>query len=210
MAYGAQGISYFNYWTQTPNTGGLQPNPDGTPTSVCTALTPLNHEFVAIASQYQGLKWIGTYLKGYASNYMPPGTTQLPSNSPFNISSVSNTRHYSNGAALKDVLFGFFDQDGTTLADATVALIENLDYSAPKTYTVTGPGILSVFDATNGVWTPTGHDYVTLDLAPGGGVLIGLTSVVPEPSAMMLLGTGLASLTLYVWRKRKYGIERWN
>jgi hypothetical protein len=135
---------------------------------------------------------------------MPPGTTQLPSNSPFNISSVSNEMSYSTGAALKGVLFGFFDKDGTTLADATVALVENLDYTGDKTYTVTGPGNLSIFNATTGVWMPTGHNYATLNLAPGGGALVGLTSVVPEPSAIVLIGTGLILIAIYLQRRRTH------
>jgi hypothetical protein len=219
LAYGAQGINYFNYFNEssTPTGGGLKPNPDGTPTPVFTALTPLNKEFKNIAAQYQSLKLIGDYVKGYSTTTQwswslwqnvttyngPPGTTTLPSGSPFDISSVSNSMSYSDGAPLKGVLFGFFDKDGTTLADATLALIENLDYTASKTYTVTGPGNLSIFDATTGIWTPTGHNYTTLNLAPGGGVLVGLTSVVPEPSAIVLLGTGLGGLALCAWRKWK-------
>lgn len=202
LAYGAQGIMYWSYFTQYDNTGGLHPYAGGVETETYTALTPLNHEFVKVASQYQGLNWIGTYLKGYKAGSMPRGTTQLPSNSPFNISEASDTLSYTDGSPLKGVLLGFFDKDGTTLADATVALIQNLDYSASKTYTVTGPGLLSVFNATTGVWTATGHNYVTLNLAPGGGVLVGLTSIVPEPSATVLLGTGLGGLMLCAWRKR--------
>ena len=172
-AYGAQGISYFNYFTQTPNTGGLQPNPDGTPTAVYTALTPLNKEFKNIAAQYQSLKLIGNYLKGYSTTtewswrewkYVPkyngpPGTATLPSDSPFSISSVSNDMEYSDGAPLKGVLFGFFDTDGTALADATIALIQNLDCTTTKTFTINGPGgNLSVFNATTGVWMPDGPE----------------------------------------------------
>ena len=66
LAYGAQGISYFRYSGMSE--GGLQPNADGTPTAVYTALTPLNHQFVNIAKQTQSLKWIGTYLKGYRTS----------------------------------------------------------------------------------------------------------------------------------------------
>jgi hypothetical protein len=73
LAYGAQGISYFNYFTQYPNTGGIRPNGDGTPTSVFTALTPLNREFVAIAEQLQNLQSIGAYHLGD----QPPGTLRL-------------------------------------------------------------------------------------------------------------------------------------
>jgi hypothetical protein len=84
---------------------------------------------------------------------------------------------------LQGVLFGLFDKDGTTVADATLALVENLDYSNSKTYLVTGPGNLSVFNADTGVWTAMGQSSVTLNLLPGGGELVGLTSVVPAGPA---------------------------
>lgn len=155
-----------------------------------------------IAKQYKSLNAIGTYLKGYKSSGLPPGTTQLASTAPFDISSVTNTSTYSDGAALKGVLFGMFDRDGTALADATVALVVNLDYTNSKTYTVSGPGLLSVFDAATGVWNATGERSVTLTFEPGGGWLVGLTSLVPEPSLLTLAITGLIGLLCHTWKKR--------
>lgn len=188
LAYGAQGIMYY-VWCWPGHEGGIV-KPDGTPTAIYNTLKATNREFVAIAKQYQPLKSLGAYLKGYSSGHLPPGTTQLPGNSPFNISSVANNLTYSDGAPLKGVLFGLFGQDGTTVAEATFALVTNLDYTANLTCTVTGPGSLSVFNATTGVWTATGHHYATLDLPPGGGALVGLTVAVPEPATTKLPGTG--------------------
>ena len=117
---------------------------------------------------------------------------------------MQNYKTYNDGDPLKGILFGLFDKDGTTAADATYALVTNLDYTATITYTVTSTaGNLSVFNATTGVWTATGHNYATLDLLPGGGVLVGLTSMVPEPSVIVLLGTGLFCLLACAWRKWK-------
>ncbi|MEK6249433.1 MAG: PEP-CTERM sorting domain-containing protein, partial [Planctomycetales bacterium] len=196
-------------YNPNPDSGGLMPYPDGTRTAVYTALTPLNEEFINIATQCQSmeLELIGSYLKGYSTTTSyngPPGTTTLPGDSPFTISGVSDTRHYSEGDPLEGVLFGFFDVDGTSLADATFTLIVNLDYSASKNYMVTGPDNLSVFDATIGVWTPMGHDNAMLNLLPGGGILVGLTSSVPvpEPSAsILLMCMGLIGLLGYAWKK---------
>ena len=76
-------------------------------------------------------------------------------------------------------MFGFFGKNGAMLKDVTAAIVVNLDYSVDKTYTIKGPGNLSVFNATSGQWKAAGQDAVTVDLPPGGGVLVGLTSAVP-------------------------------
>ena len=204
LAYGAQGISFFNYYTTpTPNYGGIEFNPDGTPTAVYTALATLNPQFVKVAKQYQPLKWIGAYLKGYSPTSMPPGTATLPSDSPFTVGGVSGNISYSDGDPLKGVLLGLFDKDGATVADATFVLVQNLDYTSSHIYTVTGLDNLSIFDAITGLWTATGHNYVELNLSPGGGILVGLTSAVPEPGSLVLLVTGVTGLLAYAWRKRK-------
>jgi hypothetical protein len=206
MAYGAQGISYFCYYHDDPNTptgGGLMPDLGNAPTATYQALTPLNREFKNIVAQYQSLRLIGDYLKGYSPTGGPPGTTTLPNGSPFDIGSVSNNMQYHDGDALKGVLFGFFDKDSSALADASVALVVNLDDASSKTYTLNGPGDLSIFDATTGRWAPTGQNYAVLNLAPGGGALVGLTSAVPEPSSIILLIFGAMFLMLRAWRKKE-------
>ncbi len=182
LAYGARGISYFNYYTSNdgtspPGTGGIQFNPDGTPTPIFTTLATLNPQFVKVATQLQPLQWIGTYLRGYSSSYMPDLTVQLPSTSPFDIASISDTMVYNSGDPLKGVLFGLFNRDGTEPDDAIAVLVANLDYSLSKTYTLTGPGNLSIFDATTGIWTATGSNQAILNLPPGGGVLVSLTPI---------------------------------
>jgi hypothetical protein len=177
LAYGAQGIFYFQYGPA--ELGGIVQR-DGTPFPIFPTLQTLNREFVAVASQYQRLTWIGVYLKGYRADALPPGTKALPtSGSPFNVSNVSDIA-YSAGAPLKGILLGFFDTDGAALSDATFTLVTNLDYSAEKTCRVTGPGNLSVFSAATGTWTPQDQNHVDLTLPPGGGVLVGVTSVVPK------------------------------
>ena len=172
-AFGAHGISWYNL---TAPKGGYDKGgllfPDGKPTPIYEALTPLNHQFVAIVEQLQSMQSIGVYIKGYQSSAMPPGMTQLPSNCPFDIAKVSNTLVYKNAEPVKGVLFGFFGADGSKVTDATFALVQNLDTSLSKTYTVTGTGNMSVFDATKGTWTPAGTDEVTVNLLPGGGVLL--------------------------------------
>ena len=185
LAYGAQGICYYTWSSYPPCPDILGGIVNSNGTLNYKTLKSTNQAFVAIAKQYQPLKSIGVYLKGYSSGHLPPGTKLLPGDSPFDITSVSNNRTYNHWDPLKGVLLGLFDEDGATVADATYALVVNLDYTTSVTYTVTGSENLSVFDAMTGVWTATGHNYATLDLLPGGGMLVGLTSVVPEPSTIV-------------------------
>ena len=174
LAYGTQGIGYY-VWCWPGHTGGIV-DPQGRPTPIYQTLRSANREFVAIAKQYQSWQWLGTYVKGYRSGHLPPGTTELPANASFDIAGVANDRTYKDGQPVKGVLFGFFAKDGDTLNDATLAVVVNLDYTAGKTYTVTGPGNLSVFNAATGIWTATRQRSATLELSPGGGMLVGLTS----------------------------------
>jgi hypothetical protein len=179
MAYGAQGISYF-VWCWPGSQGGIM-RPEGKPTAIYNVLKATNREFVAIAKQYQSLKSIGAYLKGYRSGGLPPGTTQLPDHSPFDIREVSNDATYQDGIPLCGVLFGLYGANDASLADATHALVVNLDYTSAKTYSVAGPENLSVFNAATGVWTAVNDRRATLDLPPGGGKLVQATTPNVKP-----------------------------
>ena len=175
LAFGAQGISYFNFWTPLgPSAGGIAPNPDGTPTAVYAAVRSLAPHFKAVASRLGDLKWIGTYLKGYLGFAMPRYMTQPPSNAAFDVPSVSNTSPYFDGSPLKGVLLGYFGSGCAAPSCATHVFVQSIDYTTSKTYRVNGPGPLSVFDPATGAWIPTGHDYADVRLEAGGGVLIGI------------------------------------
>jgi hypothetical protein len=165
QAYGADGINYFRY-------------PEALQEPRFTALQSINRQFEAIGEQVQPLEWIGAYHLGD----QPPGTVRLPANSPFTITPSVPDTTYVNGSRVKGLVMGLFGPD-VDLSDAQQALVVNLDYLNNKSVTVVGPGALSVFDVTTGAWSPTGSDQATLNLLPGGGTLVGLTSSVPEPSA---------------------------
>jgi hypothetical protein len=213
LAYGAQGISYFQYTeADAPQIGGIAKR-DGTPMPIYPTIVDGNHAFVNIAKQYQSLNWIGAYLKGYSTTKQwpwssskyngPPGTATLPSDSPFTISNISEIT-YSDGDPLKGALLGFFDKDGSALSDATFVLVQNMDYSNDRTFILNGPGNLSIYDHFLDRWVAMNSNQVSLDLYAGGGVLVGLTSAipVPEPSAITLLGTGLVALLGLAHRRR--------
>jgi hypothetical protein len=208
LAYGAKGISYFQYTeADAPQIGGIVRR-NGTPMPIYPTIEAGNREFVNVAKQYQSLKWIGTYIKGYTANAMPPGTEQLSASSSFSISSgisqLPTNITYHNGDPLKGVLLGLFDADGSLPGDATFALVQNMDYSGDRNYTLTGPGNLSIFDAGANRWVAKGSNRISLDLAAGGGVLVALTSAipVPEPSPIVMQGTIVAALLAWALRRK--------
>jgi hypothetical protein len=183
LAFGAQGISYYNY-NVPPGYGGLV-DASGNPTSLYNVLTPLNHQFINIATMLGGSPdWIGTYSKGPTL----PGLDPLPGSSPFTLSGSSS------------LVVGLFG-DGNALSDSQYALVVNQSLTAFSYTTLTGPENLSIFNATTGVWTPTGSRQASLSLPPGGGMLVRLASV-PEPCSWMLFGIGAACLLGYGLYKR--------
>jgi hypothetical protein len=193
LAYGAQGICYYTwdnsdytaplpgqpYYDGDTNVGAIEPlswNPL-IPSGVYTELTPLNHDFLNIATQLQPLNWVGAYLQGYSNSptlgYLgPPGTAPLPVTAPFSVVGLSNNLQFVEYAAVKGVLVGLFSSNESGLDSAQYALVQNLDYDTNHTYSLAGPGPLFVFDAPTGTWAAVGGDQVTLDLPAGGGVLI--------------------------------------
>ena len=104
LAYGGQGISYFNYWRFEGATGGIQPYPDGSDTEVYTALKSLNPQFMAIAGQLQPLASLGAYHLGDR----PPGTVRLPGNSPFTVTPPLPDTVYVTNEPVEGMLIGLF------------------------------------------------------------------------------------------------------
>ena len=135
------------------------------------------------------------HIGAYHLGDLPPGwgTTdgsspmRLPGNSPFKLSpGIANTNYLTN-QPVRGAVLGLWGPDDL-LADATCTLVVNLNYSSGLNTRVTGPGNLSVFDPTTGIWTAQGHAWADVSLLPGGGVLVGLTSAIPEPSRLVLCG----------------------
>ena len=214
LAYGAAGVTDYVYSCATlPRFSGGMVNNDGTPTTLYDTAKTINPKFVAVANQVRSLVHIGAYHLGD----LPPGLgnvdglpaeaspMRLPGNSPFKLSGLPDTT-YVTDTAVKGAVLGLWGKDDL-LADATMAFVANLNYSNSLTTTVTGPGNLSIFDYGTDMWIAQNSSSVTLTLEPGGGRLVGLTSVVPEPPAMMLLLTGLVGLACYAWRQNRTRVE---
>lgn len=173
LAFGAQGISFFNYWVgMGPAGGGIAPFADGRPTTVYTALQALSPSFQGISRRIRSLRWLGTYVNGYAAAAMPPKIAHPPGNATFSVMSHDNAMKYVDGDRLKGVLLGYFGARCSIPACATHLLLQNLDYDAAKVYRVRGTGRLSVFDTRDHSWVPSGHNYAEVTLEPGGGALI--------------------------------------
>lgn len=173
VAFGAQGISYWNYWTGTgPSAGGVAPFPDGRPSATFPTFQAINPVYQTLATRLQGLKWLGTYLKGYGATSLPPNVKPLPRNAAFDIPELENTLTYADGAPLTGVLLGYFGAAN----NPTYVFVQNLDYSAGHTYRVTGPGALAVLNSKTNVWSTGSGNSIAVSLEPGGGALLALAS----------------------------------
>ena len=201
LAYGAQGISYYVYFWYD-HIGGFSEG-DGTATALYDDVKLINPEFVAIAEEIQALKSIGGYHLGDLpppydlTDDDPPNPVRLPlGTSPFTLSPAVPDTVYVELDPVEGMLLGLFDSASDQVADATYALVVNLDYTSGTTTTVIGPENLEVFDASTGVWTPTGSNQAALSLVAGGGKLVRLASAapIPEPSTILLLACGLGFL----------------
>lgn len=152
LAYGAQGISHFRYDV------GLWKDPSDptTPLPLYWALSQINREFVAIATELQPLKSLGVYHCGT----MPLGGQALPSDAAF----VPEPRS-------QEILLGYF---GKSDSHPSHVVAVNLDYKKAATTTLVGPGAMEVFHASTQSWLGDGSSRLKLDLPPGGGVLVRL------------------------------------
>ena len=179
LAFGAQGISYFNYWRGLeattrpwackggPFCGGIAPFADGSPTPVFSALQTLNPMFRKTAERLRGLQWMGVYLKGYAKP--PADVAVLANDAPFDIPALRNDRRYSSSEALRGAMLGMFG----SARKIRFAYVVNLDYSAGHVLRVTGPGPMARYDTGKETWVRSGSRSIDLELGPGQGALVG-------------------------------------
>ena len=156
VAYGAQGISYYVY-CHPGHAGGIA-LADGTPTPIFHALTSLNREFVAIATELQALRSQGVFHTAMTE----AGCQALPEEAAFRIDGAS-TPEKGRGFML-----GYFGKG----VEPTHVVVVNVDYKNGATLTAVGPADLAVFDTTTRAWSDAGSANVELQLPPGGGKLL--------------------------------------
>ncbi len=150
LAYGAQGISHFRYDT------GFWKDP-ATPLPLYWAVSQMNRDFVALATELQPLVSIGAY----HCDQVPQGGQALPPASRFVPDPPS-----------QNLLLAYF---GKSPRRPTHVVVVNLDYHKAASTTLTGPGPMEQFHAPTRTWSvPSKDGRVTLDLPPGGGLLLRL------------------------------------
>lgn len=150
LAYGAQGIAHFRYDL------GFWKDPD-TPLPLYWAVSQMNREFLAIATELQPLKSLGVYHCGS----VPPGGQALPPKSAFVPDPPS-----------QEVLLGYF---GKSASRPTHVVVVNLNYKNPASVMLNGPRVMETFHAPTRVWRAhPGDKRIKLNLPAGGGVLVRL------------------------------------
>ena len=168
LAYGAQGISYYVYYSPGHyydrfggNVGGMM-KPDGSTTPQYEAAKELNPQFIAVASELQPLHSLAVYHKGT----VPWGAKGLPDNASFSVK-FSGEEPLSTMPD-EGILLGYFGNKG---GNPTHVLVVNLNYKRALQTTVVGPGRLSLFDASTRKWTEADGSSADITLPPGGGKL---------------------------------------
>lgn len=168
LAYGAQGISYYIYCC-AGHRGGIA-NSDGTPTALYQPLAKMNHEFVAIASELQGLSSLGVYHAGM----QPPGAEPLPADAAFTLDPPVEPISYNPPERVRGVLVGLFGPPGKRgrTAAPTHAMVVNLDYRSERTVGIQAKKRLELFDASAGKWVKVRSKKADVHLGPGEGKLL--------------------------------------
>ena len=170
LAYGAQGISYYEYKGNGHN-GGIT-LPDGTPRPIYHTLKSVNREFVAIATELQPLRSLGVYHAGMTLL----GTQPLADDAPFRLDPPIRPMGHWPLERVRGILLGVFGpaaKDGET-GKPTHVLVVNLDYKANAATTLVGPGDMEIFDAAGKTWSSASGNRAALTLLPGGGKLVRL------------------------------------
>ena len=103
---------------------------------------------------------------------MPPGADALPKDAAFALDPSISAVNYHSPERVQGVLLGVFGPTDKTPADATHAIVVNLDYKKEITLGLRAAGRLEIFDATTGRWSASDGPREELKLAGGSGKLL--------------------------------------
>jgi len=157
LAYGAQGICYYEYWDRTPVTAGAQEDDRGGPinaagkrTVVFDRIKQVSAEIQALAPVFMGAKVIS--IKHTGKGAIPKGTSRL-----INLPTAITVLETNGAPALVSVL-----ENGTN----TFVVIVNKDFLNPINLTVTGDKTLKKV-LKDGTVVPAHAYESTVELDPG-------------------------------------------
>jgi hypothetical protein len=175
LAYGGQGLCHYVYNFKNVSSGFFDQKDADRPLPRYWQCSRLNRDFVAIGTELQALTSLGAYHVGD----IPMGVVALPAGSPFVIDPPLPTKPYENPdltlrneEPIEGLLLGYFGNAGKP----THVLVVNLDYTNAVDTDLVGPGPMQVFHAPTATWSPSDQGArVTLQMPPGGGVLVALT-----------------------------------
>ena len=163
LAYGAQGIYYYVYAFQ--GHAGTIVGLDGKPGPNYEPLKVLNREFVTVAKQTRGYRFVGAYLQGLHA----PGTTPYGDQAVLKVAPKAPSAELGRNQELTDttLVSRFDDRNGPARF-----MVVNLDYRQDRKIAVKGPGPLERLDPATGAWISLKGDKAWISLTRGGGVLL--------------------------------------
>lgn len=181
LAYGSQGLS--NYVYGYPGHWGSALDPEtGKTTPLYDAMSSINREFVAIASELQPLKSLAVWHAGT----IPFGVDAYPDNAAFDISPKVNNidqglveakvnyaadnNFYTPSEPVQGWILGCFGTDDKV----THMLLVNPDYHREHEVTFSAPGKLEQFNQFTGKWKKLGRNSARVKIAKGSGILFRL------------------------------------
>jgi len=113
---------------------------------------------------------------------------------------LSGVNSYAGGTKIEDGILRITNPCLNDLAGVYVAVGAKLDLGFSGSDTV-GSLYLDGLPAAAGTWGATGSGATNIDNVHFSGA--GQLNVVPEPSALVLLGVGVVGLLGFAWRRRK-------
>ena len=162
LAYGAQGIYYYVY--SRPRHEGAIVELDGTKSDKYEVLKTLNREFVVLAKELRGHRFVGAYVQGAQAR----GTSPYCAEALLRLSPLVESTTLEPGKRFENsILVTRFDAPG----EPSRLMVVNLDYKTDRTISAAAVNAIWKFEVATGVWSNLGKE-AQLELNRGSGVLL--------------------------------------